>query len=444
MGRRRLRPDDVLVVDASRQFVDYVQSGFARRLVRGGFVSVLRRSPFTVILPPGQRVLPKIDWRAKKETKMQPQYRQPGTNSFNWLKFFEEEKDIWIQNISAMQWSFEIELGAGQDHPVLLPQMPDPYCLSDEVAFELLKKSTKLRKIVGKRKKGQPVLRLMDGEEAHAWFQNKARQRNMMDANGEPDVDAAMTHAQQRYVELTTQQTAGQQVGADGNFHFAPPKSAQELMASQQPQQPPMNARDLVAMNEARRGMGNNPVSALSAEEAQMMQRQAGGFANVGAEQITLDEAINPHVLHLCQQVSLQLKPNDRMPAADFFERIQTMGPSLTANDLQYVESHGTYKTVKRWAAMQLQERFGGGDEGIEDGLGDSLLQPASAPTNRQSAPRMTVDSGNAPSRAPVAPQYMEHLHQPPTGFANGPGVAAEPQGLVDARGNPAGGINQL
>jgi hypothetical protein len=68
-------------------------------------------------------------------------------------------------------------------------------------------------------------------------------------------------------------------------------------------------------------------------------------------EPVSEEEVINPRVLHLMTQVSMELQPAERMPAKELLQQLQDMEDALTIDDLEYVRSRGTYQIVKKWAA---------------------------------------------------------------------------------------------
>lgn len=422
--RRAQRGAKVLVVDADRQFVDYVPPAWARRWLKHGHVQVFRKNPFTVMLPPGQRELPRS---ARKKYMNQPnggygqlsqQQRNPlghgGTGQgVRWLDYFREERDVWVQNTSATQLSLDIEVAPGQTQGLRVPISPDPVCLTDEYPWETLKKSTNFRRMAQKRDKrtGQPIMRLMTDEDVEAYFAAKAFKIGAVirDQNGQvvtgadgkaiPDLDAARAAALSNFQRLTNMQSV-EQVNAEGAQHFAPPKSAQELIAMDQAQRGIVQGQHALAMSGVFDAAGAQ--TAMGQRQAYMQQMgQAAGYANLGQQPVQMESIINPRVLQLCQEVSPQIPEGARKPAPEFFDELQQLEASLTIDDFQYIQAHGTYKTVKAWGgkrALEKEQTLVGGA-----GLDDNLSMPGTTLAGYQAvgaaqAGGLFVDAGANPN----------------------------------------------
>ena len=291
----------------------------------------------------------------------------------NWFKFFQDERELWLQNISATQISMQFEIAPGHVAGVLAPIGMDPICITNEVPFDAVKKSLDFRKILNRV---PSVMKLLTTEQAHAYYNQKAASLNAYitdPATGKsvPNVQAAIEYAEIERKKLTTKQNGDDTViSPDGQVHFAPPKSAQELMnlnVGQHMGVPPAAAQAA--------GLPQSFVNAPAGFDQTAAAGQMGGFANMGHEPVMMEQIINPRVLYLCQQVSMQLDANLRMPAEQFFREIRSLEPVLKLEDLQHIESYGTYKTVKKWARdFQAKLVASGQGDGIEDGLEPSPM----------------------------------------------------------------------
>lgn len=317
---------------------------------------------------------------------------------YSWNEYFVQKDDgeVWVQNISDMQISLDIEVAPGVREGTLIPPTPDPLNLTEEYGFEILKKSANFRRTLAKRKKGRPILILLDAEQVEAYYEAKARHMGAVFPDQTPDIDAAMDAAAQARRQLTTIQTEGDEVSASNLHGFAPPKSAQEL----------------IALDMANRGVFTQDGF------VQSQRLQAGLPSNLMQQgSILLEEVVNPKVLNLCQQVNPQIPENMRMRAEDLFAALQSMQATLTLDDYQHIEAHGTYRTIKRWARQKVSD-MASGEEGLPDGL--SLEgQGQVAQVERQGA------LGPAPSYGPAGPASLAQRHgmtyQGPGGFANAP-----------------------
>lgn len=310
--------------------------------------------------------------------------------------FKQDDGDVWVQNLTDMQISLDIETGNGQSQGKLIPPSPDPLNLTEEFAFEALKKSNNFRKTVAKRVNGRPQLILLTAEQVDAYYEAKARAMGAVYADGTANIDAALDAAEQTRRKLTTREVDGEHVNASNLQGFAPPKSAQEL----------------IAIHQAQQGIQAGPGMLRSTRE------QAGMAFNAQQGGILMEEVVNPKVLHLCQQVNPQIPVESRMPAADFFSALQTMQANLRLEDYQHIESHGTYRTVKTWARQQIA-RMSTADEGLPDNLslaGQSLVAQADQRGALQGAVLQPQPHTMQPQPHTMQPQY-----QGPTGFVNAP-----------------------
>jgi hypothetical protein len=361
---------EVLVVDAQEQAVGYVPWAVARRALKARQVKMHRRSPPVLMLPPGEHRLP--SFRTARKERVMSTLNNPATNNplavpapgagrpasamvANWFKFFQEERELWVQNTSSTQVSIQFEIGPGQTAGVLVPVGSDPVCLTNEVPFESIKKSFDLRKLLN-RVPG--VLRLISAEDAEAYFVARAQAANSYTtdpATGKlvPNVSAAMAEAERLRQASRSVGEETAVVDTDGQVRFTPPRSALELQA--------INSE--AAGNVAEGEDGNRTAAGRMTPQ----DIAAAGFAN---GPVRSDQVVRPALLNLCQQVSLQLPKAARMEAKPFFEAIRRMEATLTLEELQYIEAHGNYRTVKKWARdLQAVRNPDGEPDGLEDDL---------------------------------------------------------------------------
>lgn len=270
---------------------------------------------------------------------------QRGGSVMNWLRFFQEERDIWVQNVSATQLSLQFEVAQGTIQGVLIPMGADPMCLTQEVPFDAIKKSMDFRRFLNR---SPTIMKVMTEDDVQSYYRKKAEDMRVFTPDGQPDVQAALAKADEERRQSKTMAPGDVSTFTDasGQVTFTPPKSAQELMGLNQPQH-----------------MGPGP-------------QQAGGFVNPGSNggipqgfvngpghqvnasgPVMVDQLINPRVVNLCQQVSSQVAPNMRMPADQLFRELKPLEASMSLDDIQYVQAHGSYATVKKWASALLDQR---------------------------------------------------------------------------------------
>ena len=215
------------------------------------------------------------------------------TTSLNYTTYFNQERDIYVQNVSGEQVSVTFDLGGNRTEGYLFPPNPDPINLSQRIPFNAIKNSMDLRKMLTRR---PPALRLLIDSEFKGYYENYAAENKLLDDAGKPDVEAAIVAA------------------AD---HHALLQSKTLVLEDKVPE----------------------PITKNAAQ----------------SEFVTEQEVINPKILHLCHQVSLQLPEQQRMPAAKLMEELRYI-IGLKIEDYDYIVSHGTYTSVKKWARTKLEE----------------------------------------------------------------------------------------
>lgn len=319
----------------------------------------------------------------------QPQQQQPAGVA-NWFKFFQEERELYLQNTSLTQLSMQFETGPGQFVGLLIPIGPNPICLTNEVDWPTIKKSLDFRKLLNRV---PAVMKLMSTEEAYKYFADYAKTLGAYipdPATGAqvPNISAAMEHATKERLRLTTRPDGdgGTVVGPNGQVIFAPPKTAQELQGYQQPHMG-ISAQSAATaglthvpqgfQQQAAGGNYQGPTGFANAPQfegggaPQAFNPANAGFSNIGEAPVMTESVVSPRVVALCQQVSTQIPPNQRMQADPFFSELKLLSAGLSFEDLQYIESFGTYRTVIKWAKALIKERAaaGQGGQGIEDNL---------------------------------------------------------------------------
>lgn len=411
MGKR-----DAVVLDAERRFIAYVSAPIARRLLKKSGATVLRKDPFTLKLPPGSDALP--GWCAV-ETEMEPTKsndnikpidavdaaeKRLNARRLGWShdEYFRGKSDgpVYVQNISDKQISLDIEIGPGQTQGRLIAPSPHPIDLAEEFSFETLKKSPNFRRALGKRRENRPELLLLDAQQYEAYYKALARVKNAIDHLGEPDVDHARAIAADEIRQLTTIEVDGDVVSPNQAHNFKPPKTAQEL----------------IVLDLAGRGVYANG----NGFESQRMQ--AGAPINHRNGQIAMTEAVNPKILHLCQQVSPLIPANQQMPFEQFERAILSMQGVMTNDDWQHVESFGVWRKIKTLARQKIAE-LASRDEGLPDPAPTFAGQRQVAQAQRQGALSvMPVPQGFGPQGpASLAQQQPGMQYAGPGGFANAP-----------------------
>jgi len=231
----------------------------------------------------------------------------------NFTEFFKEERDIYVQNLANAQVSCEFPIAPNRNEGFLFANNRDPVNLTQFIPFDAIKASMDFRKMLSRR---PPALQLLTEEEYKAYFAGKAKRSNMLNNDGEPDVDAAIDASEEKR-RRTSDRNYREPVAASS------PEPIHEVVEK-----------------------GTGPGGA-----ARFGERNRVAHNDVVGE----DEVINPRVLHFCNQVKAEIEESERMPAAELLESLQDI-PNLTLDDYEHIRAHSYYKSVKKWAQKQAAD----------------------------------------------------------------------------------------
>lgn len=81
------------------------------------------------------------------------------------------------------------------------------------------------------------------------------------------------------------------------------------------------------------------------------------------------DQLIQPRIIHLCRQVASDIPDNDRMPAAQFLDELESIEGSLSIDDMQYLVGNGRYRSIIRWADVRMKAMFSGEESSAESAI---------------------------------------------------------------------------
>lgn len=236
--------------------------------------------------------------------------------------FAKGEREVWVQNQGKTQISIDIERENGPPTSVLIPLMREPICITDVVGFKQLSGSNNFKRIASHKDK---ILKLLEADEAYAWFEDQARKLGL------PNAEAAYDRAYQKLVKFWTREQVenNDMQAALPPGQFAPPKSAQELMGMQQPAQ----------------------VSAGGT--LQQQAKQAAANAGFATGEMYQGEEASARVVQLAHEASMAVPAPDRMDADTLQRELDLMEGTLSMADLQHIESFVPYRSVKTWARLQ-------------------------------------------------------------------------------------------
>lgn len=320
---------DVIVVDAQRQFVEYVSTAVARVALRSHRARIIIKTPFTIQLAPGLHHCPRPERRSASKVSA-PEIihvqRQKGVISPMATKnpvAMTREIDAYLKTNPDEVWAkattdMQVVLSSRKKGETLgiNPIEPgDPVLLTRYATVEELKNSD-LRHMVMQGK-----LRLMSSDDAEAYFAAKAKR-----LNATPDRLKA---------------EALQRESAYANHE--PANSGDNRKADQR-------AADIMKRT--------------------MPTSSDGGGMQINPE-LTRD-VVKPRIVHLCRQASSQLKQEDRKPANLLLEEFLAIEDSLSMDDLEYIIANVAYKTVRSWATNRQAILSG---EVIEDSESEAPVE---------------------------------------------------------------------
>lgn len=315
--------DYILVVDADRQFVEYVPPAVARRALRDGCVSVFRKQPFSIQLPPGVDRCPRTFAKARRARK---KGITMASNSIkNYTEYFKEERDVWVKATYPGQVSLQFQAGPGSDPiGVVVPFTGDPVRLTDEVPFEAIKRSTDLRKLCNPRRANNGGLKpaalvLLTEEDVQAHYAKKAKRKGLFikDALGNVQKD---------------------------------PDTGEPI--------PDIEAASQPKITEPATTTPSSQIPQGTTKSEQAMDAHSD-VANVGKEgSIQMAEAIEPSVLNLIHEINTAESEKDRPLADDVLDHFEALFEQGALNEetLNHILAMGHYKTVKTWASERLSE----------------------------------------------------------------------------------------
>jgi hypothetical protein len=224
----------------------------------------------------------------------------------NFTKYFDKECEIYIQNVSGVQVSLQMDVGNGRFENWLFDPSGAPVNLTQHFPFEVLKRSMDLRKMLSRR---PAALKLLTEDEFKAIYSNIAKERGLFTSDAKsasaPDIDAAIEaidterHAIQSHIPLPADKTTS--TVDDASSHLEP------------------------------------------ATKAPLM----------------IDDIVHPRVLHLCNQVKSELPEQERMPANQLLQELKAIEMKLKQDDWEHIRANGQYPSIKKYAKAKLAATVG-------------------------------------------------------------------------------------
>lgn len=178
---------DVIVLDASRQFLEYAHPAIARKLLKDGKASVYSREPFAIQMH-----------KSVENPDRHRRSREIMAQVTNFTEFFREERDIYVQNVSNCQVSVIFDVG-GHTESFLFPNSKDPVNLTRFIPFAAIKGSMDLRRMLNR---APPALQLLNEQEYRMYFENQAQKQGLKGADQAIDRAEVKRQAIQNHMPL--------------------------------------------------------------------------------------------------------------------------------------------------------------------------------------------------------------------------------------------------
>jgi hypothetical protein len=270
--RRGRSNKEILVTDLDWKFLPPTHDRKALNLIADGKAKLLGKDPLLLQLNR------KLD---KEELKMP--YR-----SIN--EYFEQNKDVYIQNVSGGVVSLSLYHEDGRVEPFSLPNDRRPICLTDHMPYNLIIQSTDIRRLVQRQ---PPAIKLLNRAEYEEMIGIIARETGKSTGQVISEVTEKITNAQAHVSNVAPTPVYDDEV---------PPK---------------IDPRTI---------------------------RQAD--IDIPG---TTEPSVNPHVM----QIIMSSSPDapTRMTANEAIEQLALM--NLTEDDLAYVAGNASLKPIIKWAEKQ-------------------------------------------------------------------------------------------
>lgn len=151
----------VPVLDHNNQFISKTSPAKARMLLKKGKCTVFSKQPFMI----------KREGEIESGTMIKRQNRNANSFITNWTKLFEEESEIYIQNLGTTNISLTCKY---EREPIYIniPRIKHPLNLTQFVPFDGIKGSMELRAMINRK---PSILRLVSEDEYYEYFEQLAK-----------------------------------------------------------------------------------------------------------------------------------------------------------------------------------------------------------------------------------------------------------------------------
>lgn len=291
------RDRDVVVTDGRWQFLENTRAGKARKLIEQKKAILIQKEPPFIKL--------------RKVVNLNKGGINMDLISIN--KYFQENSDIFVLNVSGMQVSLTFYYPDGRSDPFTIPNTKIPICITQYVPFDLVKNSGDFRRMIQRK---PPRLRLLTLQEYQEEMEKLSKVLELSVEELERKADEAVRYVTEKVVPVV-----------EANMDVKGMKEAQAVIEESR-----VKAETV--------GLGNEKESGLPKD----VKLDVDGI-----------EGVNPKVIGLCMKLEEARKSGDgKNFASQMILELQNM--ELTAKDLRYISDNASIKKVKKWALEKLSE----------------------------------------------------------------------------------------
>jgi hypothetical protein len=284
--------NQVRVLGPSNEYVSTTHPARARKLIHRGKAYIISNNPFTIKMR-GKIV-------GGDNTEREKAMSNPKSKYVNFVEYFKEEKNVWVQNISKTQISLEFPISPGVVMGRCIPRTKKPVNLSQYVSWEAIKNSTGLKTILNRR---PAKLLLLTEEEAMAYYDEQAQ---MYNTTREEELDKA-------FEEVTMLMD-----------HVVPESSETER-----------KDHDLERMK---------------------AKLEAGNDEEPETEEDDPQDVLTPKVVGLVAEAGEDVPQAERKGARELKEELEVIEDELTRADLEHLANFAP-KSIQKWANGLLNDR---------------------------------------------------------------------------------------
>jgi len=134
------KDNNIPVLDSNNKFLSYTNPAKSRILIKNGRAKVFCRDPFIL----------QLKGEVGDDDMAIPKQQESRRSKLivNFSKYFQENEEVFVQNMLNSQISMSFKGMSGEEYHVVIPKTRRPYNLTMDVPVEIIKTSPDFRKLV--------------------------------------------------------------------------------------------------------------------------------------------------------------------------------------------------------------------------------------------------------------------------------------------------------